>query len=261
MLKNTLIYLILTALIFAPCVPGQPPDNKTVLPVELGKLKPSGILDEIRRRKAQNPKLSTADLARIANRLLTSYGYNFTVDPGNYTRVSDTKYTLTTIAGKRLSFEADEPFGGPCNEIILNMPVRKINTGEIALVMGGSTYRLKRPKEFSTEEFALVDRGLKKVFRRWAAPIDATPYGISADSQNLYFHFDFADPVYQNSLQFEDLIYEISQDGTIRFIAKNHPGIIKGKSLEIQSNDGKFAYMSFNIGKRKFFVRYSTICT
>jgi hypothetical protein len=261
MLKNIFIFPILTALILAPCVSGQVPRHKDVLPIELGKLKPSGILDEIRRRKAQNPKLSSADLARIANRLLKTYGSNFTVDPSSYKGASGPRFTLTSVEGKTISFDVDEPFGGPCNEIILNMPVRKISRNEIALVTGGSTFRLKRPKEFITEEFALVDRSLKKVFRRWAAPIDATPFGISTDGRKLYFYFDFADPVYQNSLQFEDLIYEISADGAIQLVPKNHPGIIKGKVLEIQSKDGELAYMSFDTGKSRFFVRYSTICT
>lgn len=251
-------WLIIVFLFFFPAgISGQNVPGR----IDLGRIKTSTILKELRDRKARDPKLSTRQLARIGNELLRAHGSNFSIDPGSYKRVSGNRYTLTTIHGKDVSFEVEDPFGGPCNDVILYLPIRKIDAAEISLISGGSTYRLKRPLEFHTEEFALVDRSLKKVSRRWAAPIDATPYGISADGRKLYFEFDFDDPVYQNSLQFEDLIYEISANGAIQFIPKNHAGIIKGKSLEIQSKDGKFAYMSFNIGKRKLFVRYSTICT
>ena len=228
---------------------------------DIGRLVPSNILEELRRRKTRSPKLSPRQLARIGNGLLRIQGTNFSVDPSGYMRVSGNKYTVDSLSGKDVSFEVEEPFGGPCNDLILYLPVRKINAAEIALVSGGSTYRLKRPKEFHTEEFALMDRRLKKVSRRWAAPIDAAPYGISGNGQTLYFEFDFDDPVYQNSLQFEDLIYEISSDGSIRFVPKDHPAIVRGKALRFQSKEGEFAYMSFNTGKRKYFVRYSTICT
>lgn len=229
--------------------------------VDIGRLLPSNILQELRKRKTLDPRLSSEQLARIGNGLLRTHGLSFSIDPGGYKRVSGNKYTVASFAGKDVSFEVEEPVGGPCNDVILYLPVRKINTAEIALVSGSNMYRLKRPKEFHTEEFALVDRGLRKTIRRWAAPIDATPYGISADGRKLYFEFDFSDPVYQNSLQFEDLIYEVSADGTIRFVPKNHPAIVKGKVLKFQSKGGEFAYMSFNAGKRKYFVRYSTICT
>lgn len=252
------LFLIIAFLTFLPAgISGQNFSG----PIDLGKIKSSTILKELRERKARNPKLSTRQLAVIGNKLLKAHGSNFSIDPGAYRRVPDSKYTLTYISGKNVSFEVDEPFGGPCNEVILYLPIRKITAAEILLVAGGSTYRLKRPKEFSTEEFVLVDRSLKKVSRRWAAPIDATPYGISADGRTLYFHFDFHDPVYQNSLQFQDLIYEIGGDGTIRFIAKSDPSIIRGKRLEVKDSNGDFEYMTFKGRKRNYIVRYFAICS
>lgn len=114
---------------------------------------------------------------------------------------------------------------------------------------------------FLTEEFVLVDKGLRKSIRNWAAPIDATPFGISADGEKLYFEYEFGDNEYENGLHINELAIEISEDGTIQFIESNNSGIIKGKELKGYPRTGEISYRQFNVGNKSYIVKFSYPCT
>lgn len=223
-------------------------------------VRPSDILDELRKRAAEQPKLKPTELADFGNRLLPEKGYNFTLDPSEFKNVIDNKYDLFELTGKQTTFQLQEPEGSPCFDV-LKLPVEKINTETMVVVSDGIKYALKRPKTFYTEQFALVDSTLKKVIREWAAPIDATPAGISKDGKNVYVEFDFSDNDYEQELQIPSLLIEISEQGVIRFIARDDPRIKRGKELEGYPTIGEISYRKFNTGKQHYIVRFSYPCT
>jgi hypothetical protein len=260
MLKFSIV-LIIGLLYIAPTVAGQgalPPKN---VPIDIGKITPSNILDELRDIKRRFPRLSVRRLSQRANALIKKKGFNFTISVTRPDNVPADIYTLATRRGTQFTFQVDEPHGSPCHETVLNLPVRRINAKEIDLVSHGLAYTLKRPIEFESEEVSLVDRTLKKEVRKWAVPIDATPLGISRDGRKLYFGFDFPDTSYQHSLQLENLIYEISETGSIGFIPKNDPKIVKGDRLEIPNREDDFEYMRFRNGRKTFTIKFLGICT
>jgi hypothetical protein len=248
----------------APAVLGQL--NRPVVrpqdpPLNIGKIARSDILDNLRNIRKRYPLLSALRMAERANKLLKDKGYNFTFSVDKYrTRVVNT-YSLKTTGGTSIEFEVDEPQGSPCHETVLELPVLTVDPTKIAIVQCGRMYSINRPVEFETEQVALLDRSLKKVLRKWAVPIDATPVGISRNGLNLYFAFNFPDVDYQASLQFENLIYEITSNGSIRFVPAIDRRIVKGLRVDFPDREGDYEYMRFRAGKNTFIVRYLGICT
>lgn len=120
---------------------------------------------------------------------------------------------------------------------------------------------IQRPKGLFTEEFVLVDQTMKKSIRKWPTPIDATPAGISEDGKSIYAAFDFDGNDYENEVQVPNLLLEISEDGTLKFVPKDDPKIIGSKnSTDIQGYT-EIGYRKFQSGKTNYIIRFSYPCT
>jgi hypothetical protein len=222
-----------------------------------------GIFGELEKRNAGDPQMTEDKLAELGNELVQKMGYTFYVDVTDFKEPKENKYTFTGLDGKAVEFVFDEVQPGPCFTT-LNLPVEKINAKEITIVKDGVQYAVKRPKGFYTEEFALVDKALKKVIRKWAAPIDATPVGISDDGKKIYFTFAFGmepDPR-KKQPSVEEMLSEMSEDGTMRFVTKNDPRVNKGKELEGYPAYSEISYRRFvTKDNTEYIVKFSYPCT
>jgi hypothetical protein len=238
-------------------------------------LKPSGILDAVRRRKSLGPALSAAGLARYANALLARAGFDYDFDvcelfppetlprpggvrpDGTWTPIT-LEQRLTRADGRDLTFRlAADDRGGMCSECFLTLSALRVTKGEMTVVADGVTYGLKRPPAFKLDEAQLVGADLKTVLRTWQMPYQTIPVGVSPDARSIYlgFYEDFG---------LDELVLEISDEGRPRFRARREVLSGEGEWLTEHPTDPLDAYLSFKrfrAGGRTHVVRFSGPCT
>lgn len=241
-------------------VPSSTQSTTVGVESQVPKIVPSTVVNDLRLKKQGNPNITAEELAKIGNEIIKTKGLDFSLDPCEYKQIINNRYTLKTLDAKKSLFEMSEANGHPCG-CTFEMPVLKINNKEMHVIVNKQVYPLKRPKEFAAEEFVLVDESLKKTIRKWSTPIDATPFGISADGTKVYYEFDFDDGTSENSLQVQDLVVEIAEDGTLRFVPEEDSRIIKGKELDGYPRTGEISYRRYNVGDKSYIVKFSYPCT
>lgn len=247
------------------------PIDKSNLQSEKSITKPSNVIEILKERKRQNPKISPKELADYGNELAEKQGYNYifencklaeqaekeaeqNTENVDYDTLKPYDYKMTDVKGSQIAFQfMNKDFGHPCF-CVIDVPTLKVNRQTMTVIADGKAIELKRPEEFYLEEFVLVDKTLKKEIRKWLVPIDATPLGISDNGKNIYFE-------YSTDEHFEDLTYEISEDGTIQFVAKNDKKINKGKELKGYPNYSEISYRQFNTNNKNYIVKFSYPCT
>lgn len=242
----------------------------------LPTLKPSHILDAVRRRKSLDPRLSPAGLAGYANELLARRGFDYDfdaceifppADPARHergprpdgTRAQTTlEHHMTRADGRGLTFKlvADDR-GGMCAECFLTIPALRVTKGSITVVAeGGATYELKRPAALKLDEVQLLDPAMKRVLRSWHLPYQTIPAGISADGKRVYLSF------YEEA-GLDELVLEISEEGSPRFAVRARTAAAKGEWITDpprEPDDPFEGYMRFNAG-RTHVVRFTGPCT
>jgi hypothetical protein len=242
------------------------------------KLAPSTLMDDIRRKLAQEPKLSPAQLAAEANKLLAQEGFDFQFDLCDFVAISNatrqtkrisggaaqssvTEYKyllpLKQTNGQPLILETsttNEPMEESlCGECFFSVPATRVTRTEIELVAGGRKYLVVRPRKFDLEEMSLVDASMRKVLRTWQVPDQAIPLGISADGRKLYL-----------ATAIDDLVLEISDTSSLRLLARDQVSLPPGEYLEKHPRDPGNSYLSFmrfRTGHTSFIIRYSGPCT
>ncbi len=256
----------------ASAAPGVAAEGQSQLPT----LKPSHLLDEVKRRKALRPALSAAGLARYANDLLARGGFDYDFDvcdlfppqvpprPGGGIRPDGTwtpitlEHRLTRADGRGVDFKivADDR-GGMCTECFMTVAALRVTKDEMTLVAGGVTYELKRPPAFNLDEAHLVDESMQKVLRTWQLPYQTIPAGVSPDGKSLYLSF------YEDA-GLGELVLEISDDGRPRFRAADEVSARGGEWVEEHPTDPSNDYLSFmrfRAGGRTHVIRFSGPCT
>jgi len=81
------VYLIIAMAVSAPIIYGQrtrPAKQAKNVPINIGRIAPSGILEELGNIKRRAPHSSASQITRIANKLLQFRGYNFTISVSGY---------------------------------------------------------------------------------------------------------------------------------------------------------------------------------
>ena len=277
-LKPALVAVCVAAALYAPArmprgatasAAAEANDDQSQLPT----LKPSNILEEVKRRKSLEPRLSASALARYANELLKQKGFDYDFDvceifpremlaggtPGGATGALHTfDRPLTRLDGRGVTFRfvADD-YGSPCSECFLHVPALRVTKDEMELVAGGVTYTLKRPAAFALDEAQLVGSDLKTVQRTWQIPFQTIPAGVSPDGRSLYLDF------YEDT-GLDELVLEVSDEGRPRFRVRREVVSAEGESVEEHPTDLLNAYLSFmrfRSGGRTHVVRFSGPCT
>jgi hypothetical protein len=242
---------------------------------QLPTLKPSHVLEEVRRRKAARPALSASGLARYANELLARRGFDYdfnacelfppgTLAQGGNTRPDGTparatlEQRMTRADGVAMTFRfAVSDSEAMCSECFLTLPALRVTKGEMTLVGDGATYTLKRPDAFALDEAYLVAEDLKTVLRTWQLPYQTIPAGVSHDGRSLYLSF------YEDA-GLDELVLEIKEDGRPRFRAAREAGAKGGEWVTEHPKDPSDDYLSFmrfRAGGRTHVVRFSGPCT
>ncbi len=229
-------------------------------------IKPSNIIEDLKRKKEQNPQISPQELADYGNELAKTKGYNYifenckindkdktTNEMPDDNKLEPFDYQVTNLKGSKVTFRfMANDFRHPCF-CIVDIPTLKVNKQVMIVIANGKPVELAHTEDFYLEEFVLVDKTLKKEVRKWLTPIDAVPLGISDDGTKVYFEYTPED--------LQELVYELSEDGTIKFAAKADNKINKGKGLKGYPKHSEISYRIFNAKGREYIVKFSYPCT
>jgi hypothetical protein len=238
-------------------------------------LRPSNVLDEVKRYTARRPGLKAAALARHANALLARKGFDYDFDvceifppemlaggtsgtSGATGALHTFQRRLTRLDGRVVIFHlvADD-YGAPCGECYLTLPALRVTKTEMHLVAGGAVYALKRPASFALDEAHLVGADLKTVLRTWQLPYQTIPAGVSPDGKRLYVSF-------HSDAGLDELVLELSEDGRASFRAAEEAGARGGEWIEDHPKDPRdsdLSFMRFRVAGRDHVIRFTGPCT
>lgn len=281
-LSRTLVAVCIAAVLCAPARPSRVASAAPEAPAadgqsQLPTLKPSHILDAVRRRKSLGPRLSPAALARYANELLALRGFDYNFDaceifppedpaqhergprPGGAWARTTLEHRMTRADESGLTFRlVTDERGGMCAECFLTIPALRVTKGSITVVAeGGATYELKRPAAFKLDEAQLLDPGMKRALRTWQLPYQTIPAGVSPDGKSVYLSF------YEEA-GLDELVLEISEEGSPRFTARAKAAAAKGEWVTDpprEPDDPFEGYMRFSVGRKGHVIRFSGPCT
>jgi hypothetical protein len=232
------------------------------------KLVPSTIGGDIVKYKDAHPAAPGREIAEYGNSLLSAKGYNYWIDVDalnqkkkNAARILSNDfqtypYTMTLSDGKKESFLVFAPRNDSCccGHFYADFPVTRITGTSISFISDGKTYTVIRPKDLAaSERYALVDiKNPSKEIQRWQVPYETYPSGISEDGTKLYVE----GPI-------EDVLLEISLDGTFRLVDKTEVKSSEGEFCLIPENgkDGYEGCMKFEVGTKVYYIRFSAPCT
>lgn len=242
---------------------------------QLPTLKPSNIVDAVRLRKSQPPRLSASGLARYANELLAREGFDYSFDAcdffpppsfargdgmrpdGTFARIT-LEHRMTRADGREMTFRfVATDAAAICSECYLTLPALRVTKDEMTLVGDGVTYTLKRPAAFVLDEAYLVAEDLKTVLRTWQLPYGTIPSGVSPDGRSIYVSF------YEDD-RLDELVLEIKDDGRPRFRAAREAGAKGGEWITEFPKDplnDYLSFMRFRAGGRTHVVRFTGPCT
>jgi len=264
------------------CVPSIVPrsfeggqSHSAKAPRRAPKIRASDILEDLLKRKKERPRTSPRELAAYGNALLRKKGYDYSFDACDILKVNGKEgesntpttgtlvnypYKLETAGGRALTFgilSRDDEGGGMCGECFFDIPALRVTKTEMVVLAGGSWQRLRRPKEFVLDEAALVDKTLRRTLRTWQMPFQTVPSGISSDGSKLYVEF-------YEGMGPNELLLELSGDGTLKFRARKEVNLGKGESIEDlpkDPNNAYLSYMRYKTGGKTYIVKFSGPCT
>lgn len=247
---------------------GFPDKLPADLPRGAIRLVPSTIGGDIEKYKNEHPAASGKEIAEYGNSLLPVKGYNYWIDVDalnrkkkNVTRILSDEFqayphTMTLSNGKKESFLVFAPREDSCccGYFYADFPVTRITETAITFISDGKTYTVVRPRDLATSErCALIDiKNPSKEMRRWQVPYETYPSGISGDGTKLYVE----GPI-------EDVLLEISPDGTFKLVDKNEIKSSEGEfcSLPENTKDAYESCMKFKVGTKTYYIRFSGPCT
>lgn len=232
-------------------------------------IKPSNVIENLLEKKKENPKISAKELSEFGNELIKKDGYNFgfnaceIAEANNINEGDDYSetfrpfnYKLENLKGEKIAFQImNKTFGYPCG-CVFDIPLTQLSNSEMTVTVDKNQVKLKRPKEFYSEEVELVDKTLKKKIRNWSIPSELlvgeiANLGISKDGTKIYFHTEV-----------EELDLEISENGTFKFVTTNNENkISKGQELKDFPKDPENAYLGYKRFANGFIVKFSYPCT
>ncbi|HZS08633.1 MAG TPA: hypothetical protein VFD58_27615 [Blastocatellia bacterium] len=251
------------------------------------KLKPSSLVEDVRRQLEKHPAMTAKEVTAYANSLLVKKGFNYGFATADFIRKHNVKPVGARDYIQTLRFSLEQPDGvkvtlqsrveeGRCGEFFADIPALRVTRQEIVALLDGRIQRFRRPKEFDLDEMELLNEAMKQVIRKWEVPDQTYPLGISADGQTLYVPVNFSKAdseavgqVLWKGEQPEKLRYPLSvlaiSSSGIRFEVAAEV-LRQQKSEEITSypkdpNNDYLAFRKFRVGGKTYIIRYSSPCT
>jgi hypothetical protein len=246
-------------------------------------IKSSVLIEKLTLKQKENPSITATEFADFATGLIPKYGVDFWVDLADLieqkrkskeiTEIADGNvqfnFELKTNDSKQTTFRIESPTDSCCcGYAYADFPVSNITDKMMTIIIDGKPHNVIRTKEISfSQEYILVDnKTKKKKIRSWQVPFETQPFGISGDGTKLYIE-------YKDTEEYKDtgLLLEISETGSLKFVAKNSPNIIANgedlmkrptpKTGEIIYKSGENGLMMFKSGEKQFIIDFPYVCT
>lgn len=244
--------------------------------IEAFSIERSDLIEQLKQKKKDSPKVVASDLADYANDLLAKTGLNFEfgLSPEICKAIADkkarTKAQQNPAFGitARFNQERGEPVAikfsdiatdiDACGTCAVEMPVITISDKDFVTIIQGLNIKLQLSPDISLEKVELIDnQNLKNVVRSWQMPFQTTPIGVSEDKTILYLELPIA--------ELSDLALQIYGTGAIQFAAKKDLNLKDEakmlKDAPKDSNNSYLSYITFGAGAAKKTLRFSAPCS
>ncbi len=235
-------------------------------------VKPSSVLEDVKKKLEAQPDISPQDLAKYGNELIRRKGFGYVFNVCEYLKATNQfdeaeiradeqqQYIcpLTQTDGKRSTFHINgSGFGGMCGECDLWLPAVEVTAKEMMIVAGEKQYKLKRPKTFELDEMYLMDDARREILRTWQMPYQTIPIGISPDTTKVYVGF-------YTDTGLDDLVLEVSET-SVQFRAHEDANLEVGDGewLDIPRDETSSyrAFKRFYAGGKAYIVKFEGPCT
>jgi hypothetical protein len=241
------------------------------------------ILKEIVKFKRSAQSGSLQVMVAQANSLLPKYGFAYELDLERIIKNKikqrkaraveiegdgfpyvkfDLEFVTTSGTKKRLAVTAPAEDVCCCGYYYTPIPVTKITPKHLTLVIDTQEVTVMRPADIPVVQEYIFGREQEKPkrLRSWEVPYETYPYGISSNGLKLYV-----------VTEIEELLLEISENGILKFVPKNHPGIVtEGDDLrklpapkvgEILHKSGEFGLMRYVLAGKRYILEFPYPCT
>jgi hypothetical protein len=272
-MRKTLLTLMIVCLLAAVSMTvletnltaqGQTKLRSATTPRTFPQIKPSPLMEDLQNYRQTHPNITMKQLADFGNERIKIKGFNYDFEMCEIIKANKHpkmlrsdypvsmlySYRLTLTTGEKQRFQIVTDETDPlCGECVLSIPCQSVSKSEFTVIASGRKYQVKRAASFALNEIFLMDKGLKKVIRRWETPYQTYPVGVSEDGLKLYLPTDM-----------EELVLEVSSSG-VQLRAKSQLKLHhEGEWLEnhpVDPKDDTLAFMRFRSGKKSFIIRYS----
>jgi hypothetical protein len=221
------------------------------------------ILRKIAEFKKSQPARDARQIADYANSILPQFGYEYDFDLRKIVtrKIKQRKTKPVKVEGDGASyvqFDLDVmttkgakkviPVTAPyeesccCGYYYVPIAVTKVTSKQITVVIDSKETVVARPKEIPVvQEYIFGKEATKPIkIRSWEVPEETYPYGISTDGLKLYVE-----------TQIDEILLEISESGTLRFVPKDADGILtESEDLrkQLAPQKGEISHKSGDLG-------------
>ena len=231
-------------------------------------------IDELKKIKNANPKISAEEFTAAANALLEKKGLNFVFafDAATCRKIEEAKKArkdpnaplnlrtaLKSVSGESASLALPEPGfeKSECAPCFVALPVLELTGKDFVTVVEGINIKFSLPANFTASEAALVDgKDLRTVITKWKLPFRTTPLSVSDKGDILYVGFP------ENELS--DLVLMIDNEGAFQFTARKNIDAAK-KAVPVvdfpaEAGNPQLAFIRFEKNAAIQTVRFSRRC-
>lgn len=244
----------------------------SIKPFSVGQSK---VIDELKRLKTNNPKITTEELLKTGNALLDKQGLNFIVgfDTNTCQKIGQIKAAQKTPnAPLNLRTTIKSPLGeaaslllpeavfakNECFPCFVALPFLEITNQDFVTVVEGNNLKFFLPANFFVNEIFLVDeKDLTTIKKKWKIPFKTVPLSISDDGNILFLGFE--EP------ELSDLALAIfSAEGAYQFYAKKDLDSAKKGTILTEKQIAKtvpnFSFVKFETPELKQIVKFPIKC-
>lgn len=234
----------------------------------------SDILEEMKKVKISNSKISPEELSKLGDELISAKGLNFTFhfnselcqkmtetiqkqkDKSKTVRfnaqINSVEGDIANITLPEIQFPT-----GKCGSCFARMPLSEFGDKEFVSFIQDRIVRFYTPKNLIYEEVNLVsNQNPATVLRTWKVPFHSVPIGISDDGLMIVLQLP--------SNELSEIALLLYDNGTFRFYPKKDLDLTATseilKKTPEQINLGNSHLISFTKEKLQYTLKYNTEC-
>ena len=236
----------------------------------------SDLIEKLKQKKTENPKITATELVDYGNDLLFKSGFNyeFGLAPKICKIIADKKAKAKPEQGNAVGITAkfNQEQGEPvavkfsdvvteidgCGACALEVPLVAVTSKDFVTIVLGRNIKFQLSPDIILERVELVDnQNLKAVIRSWQIPFQAVPIGISKDGTSLILDLPTG--------EVNELALQIFDNGVLQLAAKKDLNLSEKpnslKDFPKDPNNAYLSYITFGTGATKKTLKFSAPCS